>query len=99
MKHRPRKLKYEHNMIRDLRAFLESIESWPEIQGIIPGAIRPIRSTGALQFHIQYDTSSGIKCLAKSGTAVQEVFLITTDRNALRERLTKYLNTSLGKSK
>jgi hypothetical protein len=81
------KIKYEHGMIDGLRAGLEAIESWPEFRSAIPGVIRPTRSAGALQLRVQYATASGLKCLAKSGSAVQEVFFVTDDPVALKRRI------------
>lgn len=81
------KIKYEHGMISGLREFLESIEDWPEFRSAIPGVIRPIRGSGDLQLRVQYATPAGLKCLAKAGAAVQEVFFVTADPAALEKRI------------
>lgn len=77
----------EHRIIPGLRALLESMESWDEIQTIIPARIRPCRSSQPLQLKVQYETGSGIKCLALSKCCVQEVFFATNERARLRARI------------
>ncbi len=71
-------------MIPGLQALLERIESWDVIVSIIPGEIRPARgSESGIQLHVKYPTQSGIKVLAKSTTAVQEVFFVSREPNEL----------------
>ncbi|MBL8085695.1 MAG: hypothetical protein JNN26_23915, partial [Candidatus Obscuribacter sp.] len=41
------KIKYQHGMIKGLREALEAIESWSEIQTIVPGEIKPCRGSGS----------------------------------------------------
>jgi hypothetical protein len=77
-------------MIKGLLKFLESIEDWEEIQGIIPGLIKPSKSS-ELELTIQYITPSGLKCLAKSDGAVQEVFFVSSTPEALKTKLENYL--------
>jgi hypothetical protein len=83
------KIKHQHNMIPRLRELLESIESWPEIKVIIPGAIKPTHgaSRGKLKLEVKYDTSTGIKCLAYSGSGIQEVFITTNDPSVLTSKI------------
>ena len=67
-------------MIDGLKDLLERIESWEVIVSIIPGEIRPARgSDSGIHLHVKYPTQSGIKVLAKSTTAVQEVFFVSRD--------------------
>jgi hypothetical protein len=90
MRHRGRsaKLKYEHALIEGLRPLLESIAPLPEIHSIIPGRIRPAKgSKRQIKLEIKYSTVTGLKALAKNGTAVQEVFFVTGNPKAVRERL------------
>jgi hypothetical protein len=90
MKHRARssKLKYEHSLIEGLRPLLESIAPWEEIQSIIPGRIKPTKgSKQRIRLETKYFTATGLKALAKTGTAVQEVFFVTANPQTLRERL------------
>jgi hypothetical protein len=96
MKHRGKssKLKYEHALIEGLRPLLESIAPWEEIHSIILGRIRPTKSSRRqIRLEIKYSTVTGLKALAKTGTAVQEVFFVTANPEAVRERL---LETATG---
>jgi hypothetical protein len=78
MRHRgSSKIKYEHHIIQGLRQLLERIEPWDEIDGITPGAIKRTKSHQRLASQVQYNTSTGVKCPARSGPAVQEVFIVT----------------------
>ena len=82
------KLKYEHALIRGLRPLLESIAPWEEVHSIIPGRIRPTKgSRRQIRLEIKYSTVTGLKALAKTGTAVQEVFFVTANPEAVRKRL------------
>lgn len=81
------KIKYQHRMIKGLRKFLEGIESWEEIQTIIPGRIKRARPQHEIVLSVQYKTESGLKCLAKSGSEVQEVFIVTSFPDRVKERL------------
>lgn len=95
MRHRgSSKIKYEHNMIQGLRQLLEQIEPWDEIKSIIPGEIRPTRSHRPLSLDVKYDTPTGVKCLAKSGSAVQEVFIVTSNPGVFKQRLAHFLGKS-----
>jgi len=85
------KIKTEHSMIKGLLKLLESIEEWEEIQGIIPGLIKPSKSS-TIELTIQYVTTSGVKCLAKSDGAVQEVFFVSSEPEKLKNRLQEWLN-------
>ena len=90
MKHRDggkSKIKSEHAIIPGVKALLQSLENWEEIQGIIPGRIKPINKSHALHLKIQYQTKAGVKCLALSGPAVQEVFFISNQPKLLIEKL------------
>jgi hypothetical protein len=90
MKHRDKssKLKYEHALIEGLRPLLESIAPWEDIHSIIPGRIRRAKgSKRRIRLEIKYFTGTGLKALAKTGTAVQEVFFVTSNPQAVRERL------------
>ncbi len=95
MKHRgSSKIKYEHHMIRGLRQLLEQIEPWDEIQSIIPGEIKPTKSHKPLSLEVKYNIPTGIKCLAKSGSAVQEVFIVTSNPEAFKQHLGNFLQKS-----
>lgn len=93
------KIKYEHGMINGLRKALEEIESWPEIISIIPAVIKPTKRSQSFKIVAKNDTSSGIKCIAYSGCAVQELFIICNDCERLREKLIKRFDWSFFKAK
>lgn len=94
MKHRAKssKIKYEHDMIDGLRKFLEQIESWDEIKSIIPGEIHPTKSVARFTLSVQYETPTGVKCLAKSSSAVQEVFITTQNPTVFKQHLETFLH-------
>lgn len=85
------KIKYEHSMLQGLRKWLESIESWTEIKSIIPARIRRSGSSGDLEIKVQYQTPTGVKCLARGKGAVQEIFIVSSDPSALEKRLRRFL--------
>lgn len=86
-KFRTNKVKHEHTIIEGLRPVLDRMAACPAIQSIIPGPIGPHHSGRPLSLTIQYETETGLKLLARSGSAVQEVFLVAPDRAAVREWL------------
>ena len=78
MKYRAKagKIKYEHGMIDGLSDFLESLQKNPNIQSMIPGEIKPVKTSSPLQIRRLMPTATGFKALIQSGGAVQEVFFI-----------------------
>ncbi|MDJ0625519.1 MAG: DUF2103 domain-containing protein [Candidatus Caenarcaniphilales bacterium] len=79
MKYRAKagKIKYEHGMIQGLREFLESLQKVQEIKSMIPGEIKPVKKVSSqLIIRRVTPTSTGLKALAHSGGAVQEVFFV-----------------------
>ena len=95
MKHRARssKIKYQHGMIPGLRRFLErKLEPLPEVQALIPGRIERKRgSDAAFRVRLQYETETGFKLIAHAPGVVQEVFVVSDERKALRARLADLL--------
>lgn len=91
MKHRAKssKIKYQHNMIQGLRRFLEEeIEPLDYVKSIIPGEIKPKKGISqSLQVKFKYTTKTGAKLLAYSPGAVQEVFVVAEDLEALKAKL------------
>lgn len=96
MRHRSgsSKIKYEHHMIQGLRPFLEQIEEWDEIKTIIPGRIEPVKFNKPFSINVQYNTITGIKCIVRSGTAVQEVFIVTANPEVLKKHFESFLQKS-----
>jgi len=74
-------------MIKGLKDFLEEkISSLDFVEGIIPGEIKVGSATGEnLVVKYKYSTMSGAKLIARSGSSIQEVFVITRFPDRLRE--------------
>ena len=87
MKHRKNKIKRQHGIIKGLRRYLEDYVSYLDsVDGIIPGEIRVGKTRGEnLVVRYKYSTVSGAKLLARSGTSVQEVFVVTSDPEELKK--------------
>ncbi len=89
MRHRgSSKIKYEHSMIIGLRALLEKIEPWAEIKSLIPGRIKPTKAPQPqIKLKVQYPVRDGLKCIARAGTAAQEVFIVTSSPAELKKKI------------
>ncbi len=87
MKYRKNKIKQEHGIIKGLKKFLEhEVSSLDSVEGIIPGRIKVGKTPGEkLIVTYQYSTVSGAKLIARSGTSVQEVFVITNDPEKVKD--------------
>ncbi len=95
MKHRKSKIKRQHSLIKGLQDYLERyISSLDYVTGVIPGEIKVSKATGEnLAVKYKYATMSGAKLIAKSGTSIQEVFVITKDPEKL-QKLFEAMNSS-----
>ncbi len=82
-KFRHHKVKREHHVLEALEAGLTLLADQAIVDAIIPGPITRKRgpSTG---FSVQYATPTGLKLLGRSPGAVQEVFVVTKDPDAIR---------------
>ena len=91
MKHRAKssKVKYQHNMIRGLRKFLEEdLEPLEYVKAIFPAEIRRTKSASSrFKVLFKYETKTGAKLLARGSGVVQEVFVVTNDVEKLKEKL------------
>ncbi len=89
MRHRKSKIKRQHSLIKGLQEYLErNISNRDFVEGVVPGEIKVSKATGEnLQIRYKYETLSGAKLIAKSGTSIQEVFVITKEPNKLKEIL------------
>lgn len=88
MHYRSKKIKREHSIINGLLPLLEKLAEDESIRSIIPGRIKPIVGNYPkviLEFKV--NTDSGIKCIAKSGRSVQEVFIVTDEIEKVKENL------------
>ncbi len=89
MKYRKNKIKQEHGIIKGLKKFLEhKVSTLDTVEGIIPGRIKVGKTPGEnLIVTYQYSTVSGAKLIARSGTSVQEVFVITSDPEEVKQAI------------
>lgn len=85
-KYRAGKIKREHSVIERLWPVLEQIADCEQVTSIIPG---PISQLGTQGFDITFQrfTDTGLRLLAKNGTAVQEVYIVTPEKQAVLEWL------------
>jgi hypothetical protein len=85
-KFRHHKVKREHHVLGPIEAGLYAIADLEAVKSVIPGPIKPKagRSTG---FSIQYATATGLKLIARSPGAAQEVFVVTGEPRAVAEAL------------
>lgn len=88
MRHRDGKLKTMHTIIGDFSRTLKQIATLEEVESILTGTISPSKSyQESLTF--QYFTDNGLKLLAKTTTAVQEIFIVTQQPDLLLDELYK----------
>ncbi len=85
-KYRQDKIKRQHHVVEGLEPGLELLNNLDLVDGIIPAVIRR-KKGGTLGFTFQYYTPSGLKLIGRSGGAVQEVFVITKQPQAVLEAL------------
>ncbi len=88
LRRRDGKLKVLHTIIGDFGKTLRSIAELDEVDAILTGTISPSKSyKETLTF--QYYTDNGLKLLAKTTTAVQEIFIVTASPELLLEEMIK----------
>ena len=85
-KYRPNKIKVRHHVLTPLKALLERLAEYPEVDAITPGVIAPKRG-GSVGLTIQYRTPSGLRLIGRSGGAAQEVYVVTRDPDAVVARM------------
>lgn len=85
-KYRPNKIKIQHHVLSEIKRQLEQIANYPEVDGIIPGMIKP-KKGGSVGITLSYYTDSGLKLIARSGGAAQEVFVISKYPDLIEQRL------------
>lgn len=88
MRRRDGKLKILHTIIGDFGKVLRQAAEIEEIESILTGEISPSKSyRETLQF--QYFTDNGLKLLAKTTTAVQEIFVVSAQPDLVLDELVK----------
>lgn len=78
-KYRAGKIKREHSIIEKLWPVLEEMAECDLITSIIPGPISPLNAK-AFEVTFQRFTDTGLRLLAKNGSAVQEVYVVTPEK-------------------
>lgn len=81
-KYRAGKIKREHSVIEQLWPALERIAASDLVTSIIPGPISPLNSRG-FEITFQRFTDTGLRLLAKNGSAIQEVYVVAPDKEAV----------------
>jgi len=85
-KYRPHKIKVRHHVLTPLKALLDRIAEYPEVDAITPGVISPKRG-GSVGLTVQYRTASGLRMIGRSGGAAQEVYVVTAMPDAVVARM------------
>jgi hypothetical protein len=84
-KYRKGKLKVEHHLIEGAEEYIKKLEKLESVKGIIPGRIfRNQKGRGQKGLFLKYETPSGWKLLLKNGTTVQEIFVVTDDKEMFK---------------
>jgi len=84
-RHRENKVTKMHAIIGNYEQVLDGIAKIPFVHSVITGTISPNKAEEE-ELTFQYFTDSGLKLLAKTKEAVQEVFLVTLEKErVLRE--------------
>lgn len=92
-KHRHRGVKREHHVLPGTLPLLEELAAHPAVSAVIPGRIRATRGASVdLEVRVQAPTPTGRKLALRVGRAVMEVFLVSSDSEALAT----YLRTRFG---
>lgn len=84
-KFRAGKIKREHSIVSSIIPLLERLEQCPEVQAIIPAEIAHNPSPSQPTLTFQRFTDQGLRLLGKGEGAVQEVYVVTADREAVLE--------------
>jgi hypothetical protein len=94
-KYRKGEVKLEHHLIEGAEKYIRKLERLPSVKTIIPGRIfRNQKGRGQKGLFLKYETPSGWKLLLKNGSTVQEIFVVTDDRELFKgEFLTEFGNS------
>ncbi|RTZ69006.1 MAG: hypothetical protein DSZ30_03260 [Aquificaceae bacterium] len=91
-KYRKGKVKLEHHLIEGAEEYIKKLERLQSVKAIIPGRIfRNQKGRGQKGLFLKYETPSGWKLLLKNGSTIQEIFVVTDDKELFRgEFLTEF---------
>ncbi len=83
LKFRAGKIKREHSIVASIEPLLARLELCPDVRTIIPGEIAHNPAPGQPALSFQRFTEQGLRLLGKGGGAVQEVWVVTPDAEAV----------------
>ncbi|HLG69378.1 MAG TPA: DUF2103 domain-containing protein [Chloroflexota bacterium] len=83
-----------HAVVSGVEQALREISGWPGVESVVAGRISKVKHRyPSLSVTPQTSTVSGLKCLARIGQAVQELFVVTAEpvdvERRIRERFGK----------
>ena len=77
-----------HAVVSGVEEALREMSSWPGVESVVAGRISKVKHRyPRLTVTAQTGTVSGVKCLARIGQAVQELFVVTADAAGVQERV------------
>ena len=77
-----------HAVVSGVEQALREISSWPGVESVVAGRISKVKHRyPSLSVTPQTGTVSGLKCLARIGQAVQELFIVTADPAGVERRV------------
>lgn len=77
-----------HAVVSGVEQALREISGWPGVESVVAGRISKVKHRyPSLSVTPQTSTVSGLKCLARIGQAVQELFVVTSEPAALARRV------------
>ncbi|NLN28311.1 MAG: hypothetical protein GX161_08845 [Firmicutes bacterium] len=89
-RYRVNKIKRMHSIVEGLLPVLEEIAAHPDVAQVTPGRIRPKRRGTDYRVTFQYFTDAGFKLMAHTPEAVQEVFVVTPNPQAVHDYLVEH---------
>ncbi len=76
-KYRKGRVKKEHHLLDGISDILDDLGKHPSVKSIIPARIKSAIRGSKAELQVKYETTSGLKLLAKSSGGVQEIFVVT----------------------
>lgn len=87
-KHRKNGIKRDHSLIQGLEEALRPIAALPGVKTFIPGRQRNARTRNGPFLTVQAHTPDGLKLAAHGKGVIQEVFVVTSDRETVEKAVT-----------
>ena len=81
-KHRRGGVKLQHSIIPGIRKKLQRIATCPHVQAVTPGRISPAVGSQQPTIVFQYFQETGMKLIGKVPGAVQEIFVVCSNKEA-----------------